>query len=291
MPAAPPLPTLYLTSLVAVLGSSAAGREIGGNFRELAKGSRRKAGPDGLEPEDAPNRCRGTGTHLASVSRLFYCGCSPPISPDSNSKSPILLPINASLCGHFSPLLFPLSYCTRASPPALKYRLRTSLSAFKRVTVFITSAGMKPINPGSGFMCMQIKARRGGGWPRTRPASQGRRGGGGGGGGEEGVPDSFLGLLKCTMCNDEATYVGTRADDGCPPPETHTQRHTCRLTAALKRRRGLAGAQTAERASERPAGLDSQLRRRGGGGGGGSRRILQPADSASPALGYCSFAG
>lgn len=40
-----------LTPSVAVLGFSAAGREIGGKPRQLAKGSRRKAGRDGLEPE------------------------------------------------------------------------------------------------------------------------------------------------------------------------------------------------------------------------------------------------
>lgn len=49
--------------------------------------------------------------------------------------------------------------------------------------MFITSAGLKPINPVSGCMCMQIKEKRaaaaaaagggrGGWWPRTRPASQ-----------------------------------------------------------------------------------------------------------------------
>lgn len=40
----PPLPTLYLTSLVAVLGSSAAGREIGGKFSRTGEGESAKSG-------------------------------------------------------------------------------------------------------------------------------------------------------------------------------------------------------------------------------------------------------
>lgn len=86
--------SLTLTWFVAVLGFSAAGGEIREIFENWERGSRRKAGPDGLEADDALTAApRASPGHISPRSpwvfllRLLLFK-KKKISLDSNSKSP-----------------------------------------------------------------------------------------------------------------------------------------------------------------------------------------------------------
>lgn len=85
--------SLTLTWSVAVLGFSAAGGEIREIFENWERGSRRKAGPDGLEADDALTAApRAPPGHISPRSpRLGFwllLSKKKKISLDSDSKSP-----------------------------------------------------------------------------------------------------------------------------------------------------------------------------------------------------------